>query len=47
MEVKLTRVDNGWILQITKRDVLTNAPDQTVTIHATLEEALKQIEKSK
>lgn len=46
MEVKLNKVDNGWILQVTKRDPLTREPDITLTIHSTLEEALEKIRKA-
>lgn len=47
MEVKLTKVENGFILQVTKWDVLTKQPDSKITVHETLKEALEHIEKAK
>lgn len=42
MEVKLTKVDNGFILQITKH-YATQAPEVSISVHSTLDEALEKI----
>lgn len=43
MEIKLSKVDNGYILQISKVDYITGKPDIALTVHTTLEEALEKI----
>jgi len=44
MTIRLTKVENGWILQITKIDVLTGRPDpEEVLIYGKLDEALEKI----
>ena len=44
MEVKLTQVENGFILQITKHSPFnTEAPKVFIGVYLTLEEALEKI----
>ena len=46
MEVKATKVDNGWILQVTKRDILTGQPEVSITVHPTVEDVIAKIKDS-
>lgn len=43
MEIKLNKVDNGYILQISKRDYISGQPEITLTVHTTLEEVIEKI----
>jgi hypothetical protein len=43
MEVKLTKVENGYVLQITKFDFQTRTPEEHVYIFTNLDAALAQI----
>jgi hypothetical protein len=46
MEIKLNKVDNGYILQVTKRDPLTGSPEVSLTVHSTLDEAIEKLKKA-
>jgi hypothetical protein len=43
MKVTLSKVDNGWIVEVSKRDILTQQVETKVTIHEDLESALNFI----
>lgn len=41
----MSKVDNGWILQISKHDYITNRPDVKISVHSTLNEVIDEIKK--
>jgi len=43
MKVELTKVDNGWILQISKLDFVTKQVESSTFVFPSLEEALAKI----
>lgn len=43
----ITRVDNGYIVELTKLDIVDRRPTTTVTIFLTLEEVLTYITKER
>lgn len=45
MKVILSKVENGYIVEMHKRIALQEGVETTVTVHSTLEEALAHIKK--
>lgn len=45
MILTISRVDNGWILQVVKRDVLTGQQEQATSVYTTFDEVLAAAKK--
>lgn len=45
MEIKVSKVDNGYILQVSKLDVLTGRPEVSTTIHPDIKSVIQVLEK--
>jgi hypothetical protein len=43
MEVQIKKIDNGYVVQVSKWDVLSRQPDVSVFAYATIDEALAKI----
>lgn len=41
MEFQVKKVDNGWVVQLTKWDYVTGKPEVSVTIHKDLESVVE------
>lgn len=45
MEIQIKRVENGYVVQVTKWDILTHKPEVGVYIEPTLDSVIERLRK--
>lgn len=43
MEIQIKKIDNGWVVQVTKWDMLTRQTDISVFAYTNIDQALAKI----